>query len=99
MLGGSWLLIDRWGLPGVGVACLATSTLVAAALLISGRTGLLSGDLARTGLLARLIRLGAVRRRWLAPHRTLRRRLPPALAACGLPAEPPAPCSPPTATP
>lgn len=40
VLGGSLLVIDRWGLTGVGVVWLATETLVALALLMTGRTGL-----------------------------------------------------------
>ena len=98
MLGGSWLLIGLWGLPGVGVACLATASLIAAGLLISGRTGLLCRDRSRSGLIAALLRLGAVRRRWIARFE-LRRRLPAALAACDLPAGTRGRCSPPTATP
>ncbi len=85
MLGGSWLLIGVWGLPGVGVACLATASLIAAGLLISGRTGLLLGDRVRPTLLTRVLRLGTLRRRWLA-RLELKRRLPAVLTACDLPA-------------
>ena len=92
MLGGSTLLIGPWGLPGVGFSCLATASLIAAALLVTRRTGLLTGDQVRpvhgadSGPLAAVLRLGALRRRSRA-RRELRRRLPAALAATGLPAD------------
>ncbi len=79
--GGSWALIGRWDLPGVGVAILATQTAVALALLASGRSGL---DLGSDGLRTRIERIpSALRLR--RSRRAARRLLGPALQACGLP--------------
>lgn len=74
--GGAWLGIGWWGLTGVGIACLASQTLVAVALLASGRSGITGTDV-----------LGRLRRR--RSERDLARRLGPALRAVDLPADTP----------
>ena len=38
--GGSWLGLAVWGLTGVGIACLASQTVIAVLLLVTGRSGL-----------------------------------------------------------
>lgn len=81
--GGSWFALGWWGVTGVGVVVLVNQCLVAAFLLATGRTGLWPHrngwrDLVRgAGELPLLMR----RRR---SRRELKRRLAPALDACGL---------------
>lgn len=87
ILGGSLLLMDRWGLAGVGAASLTTSTAIALGLLIGGRTGLWPRGPRRLRLRDRLLRLGSCVSSTLRRNRTkvaLQRRLPAALAACDL---------------
>jgi O-antigen/teichoic acid export membrane protein len=81
--GGSALLLDRWGLPGVGWACLGTQTAVALLLLLSGRSGLGADGPGRPTVLAGAEALPAVIRRRRGA-RQARRLLRPALRACGL---------------
>ena len=81
-IGGSWLALGAFGLPGVGLACLVTQLVVCAALLITGRTGLFA-ELGFRSVIAELEQLPRrVRRR--RSRKMTRQRLAPALAACGL---------------
>ena len=82
-LGGSWVGVMLGGLNGVGVACLVSEVLVALLLLLTGRSGLWQD---RPGQRRLLTIVGKVplelRRAW--SRREIRRRLVPALEACGL---------------
>ncbi len=81
-IGGSWLLLGTFGIPGVGLACLLTQLVVCTALLITGRTGLF----AERGFRSVIAELEQLPRRWRRrrSRRVTRHQLAPALAACGL---------------
>ncbi|HWJ54391.1 MAG TPA: phosphotransferase, partial [Propionibacteriaceae bacterium] len=81
--GGSWVGVKFIGLNGVGVACLVSQITVAVLLLLSGRSGLWPDRPGWRGPLSELERIPAgLRRAWT--RRETRRRLDPALKACGL---------------
>ncbi|MGH3097670.1 MAG: phosphotransferase [Streptosporangiales bacterium] len=81
--GGSWFALGWWGVTGVGVAVLVNQCLVAAFLLATGRTGLWPD---RNGWrdLARGVEQLPLMLRRRRSRRELKRRLAPALDACGL---------------
>ncbi|HWJ54286.1 MAG TPA: phosphotransferase, partial [Propionibacteriaceae bacterium] len=81
-LGGSWVAVMLGGLNGVGVACLVSEVLVAL-LLLTGRSGLWQDRPGRRRLLSVVGQVPLeLRRAW--SRREIRRRLVPALEACGL---------------
>lgn len=81
-IGGSWLTLDTLGLTGVGVSCLVSQIIVCLAVLITGRTGLFH-DRGVRSVIGRLERMPQRLRRQRS-RQEIRRRLAPALAACGL---------------
>ena len=80
--GGAWVAVNLGGLNGVGVACLVSQILVALLLLVTGRSGLWPDRRGR-GLLSVVERVPLALRR-ARSRREIRRRLAPALEACGL---------------
>ena len=81
-IGGSWLALGTFGIPGVGLACLSTQLVVCAALLLTGRTGLFAERGFRS-VVAELEQLPRLLRRRRS-RKIVRRQLAPALAACAL---------------
>ena len=82
--GGAWVAVNVGGLNGVGVACVVSQVLVALLLLLTGRSGLWPDRPGGRGLLSAVKQVPlALRRTW--SRREIRRRLAPALEACGLP--------------
>lgn len=81
-IGGSWLALQSFGIPGVGLACLSAQLVVCSALLLTGRTGLFAERGFRS-VLAELEQLPRLLRRRRS-RRVIRRRLAPALLACDL---------------
>ena len=84
-VGGSWLLVGRLGLTGVGLACLGSQLVVACALVLAGRTGL-GIELGPHRVLTGIERVPRRLRRRRS-SREARRRIAPALAAVGLDAD------------
>jgi O-antigen/teichoic acid export membrane protein len=80
---GSWVAVKLGSLNGVGVACLVSQTTMAIFLLLTGRSGLWPDRPGWRGLLSEVKRLPLALRR-ARTRREIRRRLAPALKACGL---------------
>ncbi|MEB8326832.1 phosphotransferase [Dietzia kunjamensis] len=85
--GGSWAALQWWGVTGVGATILVAQSLAALGLLLSGRTGLTTGPPTPDSVWAAVARVSLTVRH-LAARREERRRIHPALAACGVPGSP-----------
>lgn len=80
---GSWLAAKLGSLNGVGVACLVSQTTIALLLLLTGRSGLWPDRPGGRGLVSEIQQV-PLRLRRASSRREMRRRLTPALKACGM---------------
>lgn len=85
--GGSWVTLQWWGVTGVGATILVAQSLAAVGLFLSGRTGLDVAPPTVGSVWAAVARVSLAARHRGA-RREERRRLHPALAACGISGSP-----------